>query len=107
MTQARMIKFLGYVKQVNDLYRGDVHAIFTVGYREKAVKLWFNDKIHGKPDNRFYIYNSSPWCKDSIDGTIYTMFDPNLARAEKHILRLIREANNKGESDERETVSGE
>jgi hypothetical protein len=35
------------------------------------------------------------------------MFDPNLARAEKHILRLIREANNKGESDERETVSGE
>ena len=105
MTQARMTKFLAYVKRANEAYKGDVHAGFTTEYRDDSVKIWINDKIHGKAENRFYTYHTSAWYEDEIKNEIYTRHDPNLVRAEKHLLKLIREAN-EGDSDERKAVSG-
>lgn len=105
MTQERMAKFLAYVNRVNKSYHGDVHAGFTSEYKDESLKIWFNDKIHGKPDNRFFCYHTSAWYGDGINKNVYTRHDPNLVRAEKHILKVIREAD-KGYSDERQAISG-
>lgn len=106
MTQKRMIKFLQYVKQVNDAYCHDVVAIFSVERKEESFRLWFSAKFCDAKDSQFYIYTTHHRVRDEVRKNIYTRYDPNLERAERHILRLLKEAENRGQADEGEAVSG-
>ena len=102
MTQARMLKLLSYVQKVNDQFDGYIQATFTCEFKRESLKLWFYDKQSGGEENRYYIYHTELGVTDTVNGSIYTIFDANLVKAEKHIRRVILEGN----TDERETVSG-
>ena len=102
MTQARMLRLLSYVKQVNDQFDGYIQATFICEFKRESLKLWFYNKQTNGEASKYYIYHTELGATDTVNGSIYTIFDANLVKAEKHIRRVILEGN----TDERETVSG-
>ena len=106
MTQERLTRLLSYVMKVNAMYKGEIQASIMVDYIEESLKIWFDDKQYGAKVNRYYCYHTNGLSADRTRGGIRSIYDPNLVKAEKHILRVLCEADVRGDSSERQAISG-